>query len=651
LTTDLRQCSVCDQLPAQLKDADVVDQTGAGQGEPENGTGAAAEPELSLDHEPESAPTAAAGGNRRVPILIGAAVVSLVLIAGAAFAALRLWPSASVDPAERLPDSAVFYMEINLDPGSDQTTNLMRLLDKFDALEDATDVEARVSDLLAELDLDDVDPDDVTPWLGTRGAAAVWIDPANEDFTIGLALASRNDHAARDGLAVILEASDDEFGYVVDDGLAVLAFTESGAQAKAEEIVADGHAAPLADSARFQADLESLDGEQLALMWVNFAEIAAMTEEFLTLAGGPGEVGFEEIYDLYETESAVVGVRATDAGLEVRFRSDGDFEILSGQADWLERMGGLRTAQIGATMTFPDISEVTQPFLDDFAELYDTLPTTPDDFFPGLWDYEFALTDEEFDEYLDLYDQWENGSLDENDPDFIHLVELEDQYWLFGLRSDFDEWIAAGYTEEEWWAEHALTADEFEELLELEALYYGDELTEVGEERYFELDYRRYSFGVAGDLFAEPPVDVVGLVEELYDLVSGATFTVALGDLFAEPGVGVSVKLANGPADRLLDLPIPELDELVAELGDALSFAGDTVTFGDLEGTGEKLAEHPRFDEAFADSPNDAFLALFVDVRTLNATAPEPEEWLEPVSVVTMVYGTDGSGIIRVLID
>jgi hypothetical protein len=30
---------------------------------------------------------------------------------------------------------------------------------------------------------------------------------------------------------------------------------------------------------------------------------------------------------------------------------------------------------------------------------------------------------------------------------------------------------------------------------------------------------------------------------------------------------------------------------------------------------------------------------------------PEPEEWLEPVSVVSMVQDTSGSGLIRILID
>ena len=70
------------------------------------------------------------------------------------------------------------------------------MLDKFDALDDATDIEGMLSDLLDQLDLDGVDPDDLSGWLGTRAAAAVWLDPANEDFTVALAFASRDDGAA-----------------------------------------------------------------------------------------------------------------------------------------------------------------------------------------------------------------------------------------------------------------------------------------------------------------------------------------------------------------------------------------------------------------------------------------------------------------------
>ena len=134
-------------------------------------------------------------------------------------------------------------------------------------------------------------------------------------------------------------------------------------------------------------------------------------------------------------------------------------------------------------------------------------------------------------------------------------------------------------------------------------------------------------------------------------LISGATFTMTLTDLFTEPEFGVSATLADGPADRILDLSIPDLDLLVDELGDDLVFDGDTVTFGEVQGTGETLAEHPRFDEAFAGGPDEASMVLFVDVEALNSSAPEPEEWLEPVSVLSMVQDTSGSGLIRILID
>ena len=95
---------------------------------------------------------------RRLPILIGAAGLALVVLGGAAFAVARLWTSPSVNPAERLPNDVVFYLDVNLDPGRDQTSRLLEVLDKFEALDDATDIEGMLSDLLDQLDLDGVDP-------------------------------------------------------------------------------------------------------------------------------------------------------------------------------------------------------------------------------------------------------------------------------------------------------------------------------------------------------------------------------------------------------------------------------------------------------------------------------------------------------------
>jgi hypothetical protein len=602
------------------------------------------------DEAVEASPTPR---KRRLPLLIGVAVLALVVIGGAAFAAARLWTSPSVNPAERLPSDVVFYMDVNLDPGRDQTSRLIDLLDKFDALDDATDIDAVLSDVLERLDLDGVDAEDLSGWLGTRAAAAVWLDPANEDFTVALAFASRDDDAARDGLANILEASDEEFGYVVDDGLAVLALTpESDPQERAEELIADGLATPLAEDANFQADLAWLD-DQLAIMWMNFNEIGAVAEDIMAMSDVPDGFSFEELYGAYGMESAVVGVQATDAGIEVRFRTDGEPIAMADQSDWLERMGGLRSSQVAAIMSLPDdLSELTQPVIDAMEGTFNSPLPGLDDYVRNQWEYELALTDEEFAEHAGLVSQWEAGELDEDDPEFDRLVELDDKLWSFGVRSEYDAWIDSGNSDEQWRSVNALTDEEYYEFLELEPLFNADELEGDELDRFYELDYRLYSFGVVRDHApAEPEIDVATIVEEVYELISGATFTMTLGELFTEPEFGVSVTLADGPADRILDLSIPDLDLLVEELGDDLVFDGDTVTFGEVQATDETLAEHPRFDEAFAGGPDQASMVLFVDVQALNSSAPEPEEWLEPVSVVSMVQDTSGSGLIRILID
>lgn len=614
----------------------MVDQAGANPDEP-----------FALTKE-----QAEGAGRRRVPILVAVTVLALVLLGGSAFAALRIWQSASIDPAERLPESPIFYADFNLDPRSDQTANLLSLLEKFDEADDLTDVDSILTELLDDLDLDGVDPDDVKAWLGTRGAVGVWVDVAAEDFTMAFALASRNDDAARENLAAILEASDDEFGYVVDDGLAVLAFTENDPQARAEEIVADGREAPLAQSQGFQSSIEWLDDEQLAFMWVNFDEFAAMAQEIMALEDVPADVNFEELYDLYGMESAVVGVVATDSGFEVRYRSDG-YDDMSGKADWRDRIGELRASQVGAIIMLPDnLSEMSEPLLEAMDELYGATPDTLDDYYRGQWDYDLAVTDDEQDEYFGLYGQWELGSLGEDDPEFERFLDLDDRFWLFGTRSEYDDWIAAGYTDEEWRAEQALTHEEFYEFVELETLLESDELPEELEERFFELDARLFAFGVVSDYPGyEPLVDPNELVQQIYDLASGATFTLGLGNVFTEPDIGIAVELAEGPAERLLDLPIPGLDELVASMGDDLVFDGSTAILGDLDSSGGTLSEHPRFEEAFAGMPDEAHLVLFADVQALNSTAPEPTGWLEPVSTVSMVQGADGTGMIRVLID
>ena len=302
-------------------------------------------------------------------------------------------------------------------------------------------------------------------------------------------------------------------------------------------------------------------------------------------------------------------------------------------------------------MAFPnELDETSQQIVESVTEQYNEPPEGVEVYARGRWDYYLALTAEEDAEHGDLLARWEAGSLSESDPNFDRFVDLDDRFWFYGRQSEFDEWIAAGNTEEELLYRGSLTHDEFYEFVELEARFESGELDVADEDRFFELDARLYSFGVVTDYpDLQPEADSVAamndVMNEIIDLLSGATLTVAVDEMFGEPDVGLSLELAHGPAERLLD--IPGLEEIVAEIGDEIYFADSSVVLGDPQGAGETLSEHPRFEEAFAEAPEDASLAVFMDVAALESTMPEPSEWLAPVSVVS----AEGDGLVRILID
>ena len=44
-------------------------------------------------------------------------------------------------------------------------------------------------------------------------------------------------------------------------------------------------------------------------------------------------------------------------------------------------------------------------------------------------------------------------------------------------------------------------------------------------------------------------------------------------------------------------------------------------------------------------------MVVFVNVASLDSATPEPDEWMAPISVMSMAIGADGTGLIRILID
>jgi hypothetical protein len=577
----------------------------------------------------------------------------VIVLAGGAFAAVRIWMAPSVNPAERLPDSVVFYAEINVDPSLDQSPNLLNLLRKFDLLDGAHDIDEVIATLVEKLDLEGIEASEFTDWMGTRGAAAVWVDDLGRSHIV-LALASRNDGTAESSLARILEASDEEFGYVVDDGLAVLVSGESSPQEKAEQVVDRGRESPLAESAAFQSDLATLGGEQqLLLAWFDVAQVATMIDDSFGFDDVPADVDLADL-DMFGSGTAIAGVRVTDDGLDVRYNSSGEAGLMTGRADWLDTLGALRNSHAAAMLTVPDdLSDFSAPVVEAMEEHYNAQPDGLDEWLRGEWEYELAMTDQQFAEYESLLEDWFFGRIDEGDEEFGRLVDLEDQYYFMGRQQEFDDWLAdGGESKAQWRFEQALTHDEYLELVVLYELTDG-EIPFDFDDPYYQLATRFIRHGLVSDYSRyEPPLDGAVLVEEVIGLLSGATFTLAFDSMFTEPQFGVAVEFADASADRILELPIPDIDVLVGMLGDQLTMEGSTLAFGEVAGGETSLAEHPLFDAAFDGAPEVASVALFVDVAAMNSDAHEPAEWLEPVSAFSWAHdAANGTGLIRILIE
>jgi hypothetical protein len=586
----------------------------------------------------------------RLPIVVTAVVIAFVLIGGGALVAVGLSTFGGADPAERLPASAVFYVDINLRPGDESTVVLSDLLDGFGPDGFSAHLERDLDNLLDLLGVEDVEPGDVTRWIGTRGAVAIYNDRGSgDDDVLALAIASRNDRLARQTLAAIWNASSEEFGYVVDDGIVVLAIAGRDPQQRADEIVAAGRLASMAEHEPFRAGLERLGGDRyFATGWVDIAADGIAVDSDLAIPPG---VDFLDVRTILGADSIVFGAQVIHGGLEVSFTTgerDGGF----GQSDWLARLREVDAAQAALMVTLPD--DLGQ-FRDDLIEFVDNTYNAPlpllDEYERGRWDYDLALSDDELDEYNDLNRRLAVGTLGEDDPDFDRLVELDDAYWKFGLQSDWDHAAEMGWTMSHM-SIKALSRDEYYELLRIDAERGTPSVTDADEDWYFKAIRRLYAFGLESDYEGyEPDVNNDEVADLLLDYLSGLRITATVGDVLDESQLGLAAEVADGRADRLHQLPRPVLHDLFDLLETAPRFEDSRVVFSELDGADGTLAEHPRFADAFAGMPTEAVLVLFVDVQSINDSQSGPEPDVDDFSVISMVYGTDGIGMLRVLID
>ena len=228
------------------------------------------------------------GGGRRRLLVVGAAAAALVLIVGGGVLAFQVLSGGGPQPADAIPDSAIAYARIDLDPSAEQKVNAVRLLRSVPEFEEETGITSDTDDLrrrLFEEALADSEgcsgvdyDDDIAPWIGDRAGAAAMLGTDGAEPKPLLVLQVTDEGAARDGIEALLECSEEEdepAGLTFVGEYALLAET----QAEADDYAAAAEESPLSEDEAFGADMEALDGEGIASFWVDLDGVLGYLEQ------------------------------------------------------------------------------------------------------------------------------------------------------------------------------------------------------------------------------------------------------------------------------------------------------------------------------------------------------------------------------------
>ncbi|WP_026922634.1 hypothetical protein [Glycomyces arizonensis] len=407
---------------------------------------------------------------RRRSTVIVATTLSVVLVAAiGAFVFFNFFWTSGPDPAERFPASASMYLELNLDPSFDQTPKLIEHLNKFEGL-DYDDTNDIIADLLEESGLEGVDADeDIASWLGRRHGMAMWEHDGAPYAVVNLA--STDSGAAEAGLANIREASgvtEDQWAYTVNDDSVLMVAGDEGAAAALEAAESEAGSSPLSSSSQYEEARSWLDGDQLAVYWVDVDAVGDMA------AAMGGEDVFTGVESMYSGHG-IVGLSAFDDGFELSYRLFGEEDDpWTGSEELLDDMGQMPASDIVAVADIPDnLAEVSEEWMSDLEGLGGETETGTE---PA--EGEGPLTDAEYEEYLTLDEQWWNDTLAPEDEG--RYYELEERYWAYGTE---DEPLDGGYDDSGAGYEEFLgSAEEVIDLLSGAQLSFAADFPAEGEE-------------------------------------------------------------------------------------------------------------------------------------------------------------------------
>ncbi|NYI47242.1 hypothetical protein BJ993_004322 [Nocardioides aromaticivorans] len=195
-------------------------------------------------------PTEPRRPRRRAAAIAG--IVGVAAVVGGGAWAWQVWAAQGPQPAEALPADTLAYVAVDLDPPGGQKVAAYRALKRIPSLAkelgigSQDDLRKSLVESIAEDGGCDLPWREVEDWAGDRGALAVV--PLEEPALV-VALQVSDPDGARRGLAKVADScGDDEFGFTVGDGWAILAESDE----IAEQVRADAEDADLAGDQDFK---------------------------------------------------------------------------------------------------------------------------------------------------------------------------------------------------------------------------------------------------------------------------------------------------------------------------------------------------------------------------------------------------------------
>lgn len=247
---------------------------------------------------------------------VGAAALLAVGVSGAVYAATAL-SGGGAQPEDVLPADAVGFLKLDLDPAAGQKVAAYRLAQQFpdsgvrgeDSLRD--DLIGRVLDGEDQADYDA----HVKPWLGQRAGVAFLAPTADdpEELVAVLAVQVTDRDDAEAGLTALAaeereDGSSAAFGF--PDGEDYVLLAED--QAVVDQALRGGH---LSDDADFRRSVDALDGDQIALGWMDVAAAWQAVPE------SERQRAREDADGLDPTGQVVLGVSVASDGVEMVAKS------------------------------------------------------------------------------------------------------------------------------------------------------------------------------------------------------------------------------------------------------------------------------------------------------------------------------------------